>query len=318
VLTSPKANSIISDLTKTPPALQRGFDNFTGVLCYRISLVQALLHIPKLVTLLWDNHLPTLCVVDDRNDCSACALRSLVIAYWKVQNSSTLLALFRNLHSLLKRRGWTEMGQGDPNEQLTFLFRILREDLPVATYSEIDSLFSSSINQSIPCACGHSSITTSSQTQMTVCLAPQLRNGTLQQYIARGVTDTVDYQCEACKKNGQCKKTRLFDDLSEILAIHLSRRDAFGRKIKTTVNVSPTLDLTLLKSKSRTDNERWKYELISVIQHSGGDNSGHYICSAEGPDKQWRMFNDRSVSRTEVGAVERSFSPVMCFYRRVR
>ena len=277
-----------------------------------------MLHIPKLVTLLRDYHLGSLCVTDKRDDCSACILRGLVQAYWTIPRPNVLLTIFRTLHALLKRRGWTEMGQGDPNEQLTFLFKILREDMPVAVYFEIDSLFSSYINQSIPCVCGHSSITTSSQTQMTVCLAPPLRNGSLQQYIARGVTDTVEYQCEACKKTRQCKKTRLFDELSEILAIHLSRRDSFGRKIKTTVDISNSLDLTLLKSKSSPDAGRWKYELISIVQHSGGDNSGHYICSAEGPDGQWRMFNDRDVSKSAVGAVKQSFAPVMCFYRRVR
>jgi uncharacterized UBP type Zn finger protein len=317
-LTFLKANNIKPDLTRMQPDLQRGFENFTGVLCYRISLIQSLLHIHKLVTLLWDFHGPSVCVVDNPQDCSACHLRRLIIAYWKYPEGKVLATMFQRLHSLLKRRGWTENGQADPNEQLTFIFRILREDMPVATYTDIESIFSSSINQRIPCACGHASTTTSSQTQMTVCLAPQLRNGTLQQYIARGITDTVDYQCEACKKTRQCKKTRLFDDLSEILAIHLSRLDNRGRKIKTTITVPNTLDLTLLKSKSSTDTERWKYELISIIQHSGGDESGHYICSAEGPDGRWRMFNDRSVSKCVIGAVGKSFSPVMCFYRRIR
>jgi uncharacterized UBP type Zn finger protein len=317
-LTFSQAINIKPDLARTPPDLQRGFENFNGVLCYRISLIQSLLHIPKLVTILLEFHIPSLCVVDNRKDCLACLLRGLVRAYWQMPNGTVMAALFQNLHSLLKRRGWTENGQADPNEQLTFMFKILREDLPVATYAEIDSIFSSSINQRIPCACGHVSTTTSSQTQMTVCLAPQLPNGTLQQYIARGITDTVNYQCEACKKTRQCKKTRLFDDLAEILAIHLSRRDAYGRKIKTNITISNTLDLSFLKSKSSIDPERLTYELISIIQHGGGDNSGHYVCSAEGPDRQWRMFDDRTVTKGAVGAIKRSFVPVICFYRRVR
>ncbi|KAG9235006.1 hypothetical protein BJ875DRAFT_440733 [Amylocarpus encephaloides] len=327
------AKTIINaDLASMPVEQQRGFDNFTGVLCYRISLFQALLHVPLLVTLLWQYHLPSACTAEDRTKCLACTFRSLIVAYWKAKAPGggvdhrgpglALSSIFKQIHVLLRSRGWTEQGQADPDEQLTFIFRKLREDLPTSVYSVLDSLFASYTNQKIPCACGHSSITTGTQSQMTVCLSPKISNGTLLQYITRGLSDTVTYRCANCHSEKARRLTRTFDYLPEILCVQLSRLDNMGRKINTVVQIPDLVDLTRLRNEESMGKEReeepLKYELTSIVQHRGGNSSGHYTCSVEGPDGRWKMFNDSRVSNTGKGAVGNNFTPMLCFFKRTR
>lgn len=298
-----------------PAAVQCGLPNLTGALCYRIALVQALFHIPQVVNCLWDYHLPDHCLADDRNDCFACRFRSLAKAYWM---KIPLQALFKTLHVLLRRRGWTQDGQADPGEQMLFFLKLLREDLPTSVFSMVDSTFKAFTKQSIPCTCGHSSISTDTQTQMSVALAPQLQNGELIRYIDRGLRDIIDYRCEKCKSLKKRQLTRKFEHLPEILCCQFNQQDIYGRKLRSNIKLPLAFDLTRCKTSESTDPDRIQYHLISIVQHSGSDNMGHYICTAEGPDGVWKNFNDTQVHGSAPGAVNRSFAPVLCFFRRIR
>lgn len=56
-----QAATVRGDWSKRTASAQRGLDNLTGVLCYRHSLFQALLHQPKFVNWLEEYHRPELC-----------------------------------------------------------------------------------------------------------------------------------------------------------------------------------------------------------------------------------------------------------------
>ncbi|CAG8953849.1 hypothetical protein HYFRA_00006742 [Hymenoscyphus fraxineus] len=73
------ALTLKNDVSKMPAAAQDGLKNFTGAICYRISLVQALVHIPQFVNWLHDYHTPDNCVVDDPTNCFACVFRKFLV-----------------------------------------------------------------------------------------------------------------------------------------------------------------------------------------------------------------------------------------------
>lgn len=77
-----QSNSIRSDSEMMPSSSRKGMANITGVLCYRNSLLQAILHSPKLINWLLLNHHADDCVEEDTDNCVACALRELAITYW--------------------------------------------------------------------------------------------------------------------------------------------------------------------------------------------------------------------------------------------
>lgn len=317
-LTFIQALSINRDFSKMPAAAQSGLPNLTGALCYRIALVQALCHIPQVVNCLWDYHLPELCLAEDRKDCFACGFRSLIKSYWIPTNQMARQPLFKALHALLRRRGWTQDGQADPGEQMLFFLKLLREDLPTSVFSMFDSTFKTFTTQTIPCSCGHPSISTDTQTQMSVALAPALNNPDLIRYIDRGLRDTIDYRCEKCKLIKKRQLTRKFEHLPEILCCQFNQQDHFGRKLKSNIKLPLALDLSRYKLAESTDPDKMKYDLISIVQHSGSDNFGHYICTTEGPDGNWKIFNDSQVRASPPGFVNRGFAPVLCFFRRIR
>ena len=61
--------------------VQKGMANLTGSLCYRHSLFQALMHMPKFVNWLLLNHDTEKCLSEDSKYCVACNLRDIAIAY---------------------------------------------------------------------------------------------------------------------------------------------------------------------------------------------------------------------------------------------
>jgi len=116
-----------------PQRSQQGLENFMGFLCYRHSLLQAILHLPKLVNFLILYHQPSNCVSD--NSCLSCLLRTLAEGYWRGSSSKELSKVLRSLHSLFGKLGWstdTANSQGDPEEQLGWIVGKMEGELPAS------------------------------------------------------------------------------------------------------------------------------------------------------------------------------------------
>ncbi|KAF4627485.1 hypothetical protein G7Y89_g10670 [Cudoniella acicularis] len=270
------AGKLSDDRSRMPAASQRGMPNFTGVLCYRIALLQALLHLPLLVNWLLDFVLPEHCVSDNSQECFACVLRLLTVEYWKVPGGVRQVSpVFRAMHGVIKRLGWTETGQADPDEQMLFFFKKMQTELPSSIYGLIESLFQSFWTQQINCHCGTTSLTHGSEIKHTLCLSPRIPDGRLDQYIRRVYREAVPYRCEGCHILKTRPKLRLFHLSAAILCIQLSRCDETGRKITYSVNIPDELDFSNVAHEENKD--CLKYKLCAVVQHKGSARGGHYV-----------------------------------------
>jgi uncharacterized UBP type Zn finger protein len=114
-----------------PASKQKGIYN-PSQLCYRNSVLQALLHSPHIGNFLNKYHSPDLCLLSDDEWCVACALLRVHTLYW----SGTAAELRREMNELQKTfraNKWSagaSSGQADPEEFLTWLIKTLGAQLP--------------------------------------------------------------------------------------------------------------------------------------------------------------------------------------------
>lgn len=82
-----------------------------------------------------------------------------------------------------------------------------------------------------------------------------------------------DFKCSKCKKETKHTKTNSVYQAPKILVVHLKRFEVgyySAKKITTTVELDNSLDLPCKNSKTA------KYNLLSIVHHTGNLNSGHY------------------------------------------
>jgi hypothetical protein len=117
-----------------PAIAQKGMSNFTGAICYRLSLLQVLLHQTPFVHWILEYHRSENCVSDSTHSCVTCVLRLLILEYWRgSEDPSGTLRVLRVMNDLFKALGWASdvrSGHADPEEQATWLFNILLSELP--------------------------------------------------------------------------------------------------------------------------------------------------------------------------------------------
>jgi hypothetical protein len=65
--------------------------NLNGSMCYRLSLLQSLLHQPQFVNWVQNYHREEFCVADDKAACVSCSIRRLTLEYWSDARSSAAL-----------------------------------------------------------------------------------------------------------------------------------------------------------------------------------------------------------------------------------
>jgi hypothetical protein len=114
-----------------PASSQKGLVNVTGVICYRLSLLQALLHLPRFVNWLQDQHTAAQCV-SNPGRCVSCCLRSLSLEYWKGSSGGTLTVL-QGMNTLFKSLGWasdSDNGHADPGEMALWIFGRMEQEVP--------------------------------------------------------------------------------------------------------------------------------------------------------------------------------------------
>jgi hypothetical protein len=131
---------ISRDTSVMAPSAQKGMKNWTYFMCYRLSLFQALMHNVLIVQLFLDFHRPEACV-SDAGKCVACSLRLLILEYWTgSRNLNGTLKVLRGMDGLFRLFGWgtdaASSGQADPEEQMGWLFGVLRSELPSSYVSK--------------------------------------------------------------------------------------------------------------------------------------------------------------------------------------
>ena len=148
-----------------------------------------------------------------------------------------------------------------------------------------------------------------------------------------------DYHCEKCDKKITHIKKVLIDKLPNILILHL-QRIAFNyetflmEKINDEISFNSVLNIkkyTVDKNNYDVDQEKYEYELIGIIVHSGTAQYGHYYSVIFSQDNKNEnkvfKFNDISVNETTYEGVKSDFidnsehreynrSPYMLLYRK--
>ncbi|KAH8820518.1 hypothetical protein F5884DRAFT_866335 [Xylogone sp. PMI_703] len=325
-----QAAKVRGDWSQRSASAQRGLANLTGVLCYRHSLFQALLHQPKFVNWLDEYHRPEQCVSESREHCVSCQLRVLSKVYWCQPGhpKSQLSQVLADIDKIFRQRGWKpdagSGGQGDPEEQVSWILKQIREEVPSEFFAYLEASHLLVTNSVVKCnRCGKESKTEAhTEGGLSVPIQPAIRPkpGSLTAYLQRYMDEVVeDYRCEGCQDKGKKSRTQNIQHAPDILLVQLKRFNWDGSKDSSPVSISVGLDLNRYRD---TENKSpLRYELTAVIQHSGSTGFGHYICSAKGPDGKWRCFNDSSVSSTDIAAAvggngRNSFTPYMLYFQR--
>ncbi|CZT42267.1 uncharacterized protein RSE6_02126 [Rhynchosporium secalis] len=326
------------DWDRMPVASQQGFENITGAICYRNSAVQALFHIPGFVNWVMDHLQPEKCSAANKNLCVSCCLYSLATKYWE---GSKVAETWRRFNTILRRRGWgvdAGNGQADAGEQLIWIFDAMSKELPTETYAQLEHMFRIKSASIVSCGtCSHTSI--SNPGNQYILNIPVQRNITtlsenIQKHLAAEVLQ--DYKCESCGKTANNRKTLEITRLPELICIQLNRigwNRKTGKPVmnRTAVNIPTTLDLSSHQKKKggkggknlkkiEGEQKKIEYELLSVVKHSGSAAFGHYICAAVGPDGAWKLFDDRSVTKSSAAQATRGghFDPFIMYYQRKR
>lgn len=159
----------------------------------------------------------------------------------------------------------------------------------------------------------------------------------LYRYIEEGTV--LDYNCERCNKKGEVSKRTLLADFPNVLIVHLQRFTfnldiLANEKIHSRLEFPNELDMypftveaaeagagckageaelkelnsKRVKSKSKTvsqqaQDNKFLYNLIGVLIHSGNADAGHYysyISTRDGNEAKWREFNDSHISDFDV------------------
>ncbi len=303
-----------------------GFRN-PDVLCYRHSLFQALMHIPKFINWLVEFHKVEDCCSENAATCVACALRDLASLYWygktngERKNISETLSY---LNKILRKRGWrtdTANEQGDPDEQFTKMMHFIQQDMGKHQAPQFDAIQSTILASSITCPeCGHTTQPNISEiSNFALGLSPHLSGKKMALFMKEYMEDSIEgYRCDGCKKLvNVVRKTKILSP-ADIVTVQIKRAD-FGFYTNTKIALSEKLNLTRY---SAGPSKQLQYELMATVCYKGNTSYGHYIAHCLGPKGDWVTFDDDSKSRTDIhealGYSRRgTFDPVLLYYKRV-
>ena len=130
----------------------------------------------------------------------------------------------------------------------------------------------------------------------------KFKNGAPLENILHKVTfgrDTIPNRlCEACSSYSDTGSVCQLVSAPDILVIHLARftnvNDSEFRKNNAVIPFNEELDL----SPFTKGNFSFKYRLLSVVQHWGTREQGHYITIARAPSGPWMKLDDNVASPT--------------------
>ncbi|KAH7370603.1 hypothetical protein BKA65DRAFT_545313 [Rhexocercosporidium sp. MPI-PUGE-AT-0058] len=318
------------DWKRMPVRSQQGMKNLTGVLCYRLSSLQALFHLPVFVNWVMDSLKPVDCLSDAKADCVSCCLHKLVTEYWAGIN---VLKTLNRLDAILKSKGWVGdvgSGQEDPEEQVTVLFNLINEEIPAKKRTTLESMTAFKYTTTMVCPdCGYN-IKSHNQPMGNLSLPMEVGAATVMENVERFTKGTRDdWKCNSCTNRVDAPLNLEFSHFPDLLTVQLKRYEykvKLDRSIKNKSNIPipKILDLTKFQSKEKTypgpgPSGKVEYELTSVVSHSGNMIGGHYICHAAGPDGQWLKFNDSIVTKSSAAECSKnfgSFTPYILYYRK--
>ncbi|KAI0097452.1 ubiquitin carboxyl-terminal hydrolase [Nemania sp. FL0031] len=129
--------------------------------------------------------------------------------------------------------------------------------------------------------------------------------------------DKCEYRCPSCNSSQQARRDHSIKLLPNVLSIQLKRfefkqgsRDRAASKIRTKVQFPLQLNMLPYTTRGQSDNARDSqelsrscvYDLLSVVEHVGEIDTGHYVSYCRVGD-QWFSFNDHRVELAKKSVV---------------
>ena len=220
---------------------------------------------------------------------------------------------------------WNWGLQNDSSEFFFTLLKALRGKVHPQARPIIKGLFSFQMTQSLYCP-NPNCKAVSSQTNPYNTLAiglhqPQTLKQMLRAYFALEINP--GWRCSHCNRVSGAQDLvqglRMYTT-PDILVIDLKRFTPIGntghvRKYAVHIPLTQTLDLTPYTVNNHTS----RYQLQSVVHHSGTLKGGHYVAVCKGPGDNWVELNDETATGTDVRSAlspEDDFTPYILFYVR--
>ena len=187
----------------------------------------------------------------------------------------------------------------------------------------IDRLFEFDIINVKTCPdCKNEAYTLESNISLTVCFEHGAALEDILRETTFGPSTYPDRNCEVCNKKLDTLNIPQLVTGPDILVMQLARfnnQDQVGYvKNAAVISFNEELDL----SPYTRGRFALKYRLLSVVQHCGTREFGHYITIAKGPSGEWQNLDDSSASPATgtnpfCPRDEAAFTPYILFWARV-
>jgi len=121
-----------------------------------------------------------------------------------------------------------------------------------------------------------------------------------------------NWKCEKCKRNNGTKQL-IFENWSPYIIIHLKRFkwEKNGKRINTNFNFPINWSIKEMG--------HHKYKLISIINHYGSFNGGHYTSCGRIKSDNWLSYNDSNIREITLEKIKKNFniSSYLLLYEKI-
>jgi len=123
-----------------------------------------------------------------------------------------------------------------------------------------------------------------------------------------------EVNCETCNEKRNFKRQNNLWRVPKILLISLNRYDMFGKKINRFIDF-PTTNLQVNIAKKKY-HDRISFDLVSVINHYGRLNGGHYTSFTKNKEGRWFEFDDDGVKEMKMERVVSDAAYFLVYQRK--
>ncbi|KAI9271993.1 hypothetical protein BY458DRAFT_555538 [Sporodiniella umbellata] len=142
---------------------------------------------------------------------------------------------------------------------------------------------------------------------------------TLERCLSKKFKERLDIntECSSCQHEGKFQGKKSIYRSPKVLTVHLQRFNSAETSTKTNKHIKfeSSVDISRIVTPSEVDRNKTKYELYSVITHSGESiHSGQYASYVKSSNEIWYCMNNENVQQVSLGRLlnEQAY---MLFYR---
>lgn len=264
----------------------KGFLNLKRT-CYMSSLLQSILSMQEFVrNFLEIDHTIRDCAI---TDCIICSINSIIRQMYSSTDGyvdiSELIRIFWNRTSTFARSDYQ-----DVQEFFIFLGNQIHSTVDCSSSKcPIHRTFGGIFCTSIECVCGKSEEIEEVFTSVSMNIFGNSLEDSITNYFNRE-SISMYKECSCGNMDKYSRSVRI-KEMPRILCIHLKRYEIKNKQIVKIGNILPYPDVLEIEGK--------KYNLLSIIMHSGEIDSGHYIAYTR-RNSQWYLTNDEEIMRVSL------------------